>query len=277
MKTAGFRVVFAIVLSILAAVPAWAQLAPQNPAGVTMGHVHLAVKDVEAQKSFWTNIMGGKLVKNGPLELIEFPGVYIMLRQSDTATPPEGSILDHFGFVVKDMPGALAKWKAHNLKITPTENPNESYVWAPDGVRIEVYGVPNLPTPIQMNHLHFYASDVPGMQAFYMTVLGGTPGKRACIACVSKPRIIETVNVPGVNFSLSENKERLAPTKGRSLDHIGFEVKNLEAYVKNLQANGVKFDEPVRQVPNSNVKIAFLTDPWGTRIELTENLPPAGH
>jgi hypothetical protein len=33
-------------------------------------------------------------------------------------------------------------------------------------------------------------------------------------------------------------------------------------------------DSPVRQVPNSNVKIAFLTDPYGTYIELTEGLEP---
>ena len=128
-----------------------------------------------------------------------------------------------------------------------------------------------------MNHLHFYASDVSGMQAWYMRILGATPSKRFSVASVSKPRMIETVDVPGVNFSLSESKERLAPTKGRSLDHIGFEVKNLETHVRNLEANGIKFDEPVHQVPNSNIKVAFLTDPWGTRVELTENLPPAHH
>ena len=264
-----------LFLSILVAVPALAQLAPPNPEGVTLGHIHLAVKDVAAQKAFWIDIMGGRLIKNGELELIEFPGVYIMLRQSDDAVPPAGAILDHFGFVVKDMPAALAKWKANNLKISPTENPNEAYVWAPDGIRVEVYGVPRLPTPIQMNHLHYSTSDIPGMQAWYMRNLGATAGKRPCIACVSKPAIIETANIPGnVNLSLSGSKDQRAPTKDRAIDHIGFEVKNLDAYVKDLEANGIKMDEPVRQIPNSKLKIAFLTDPWGTRIELTENLAP---
>jgi hypothetical protein len=63
-----------------------------------------------------------------------------------------------------------------------------------------------------------------------------------------------------------------APTKGRSLDHIGFEVKNLDEFVPRLEALGIKLDSPPRQIPNSNVKAAFLTDPWGTYIELTENL-----
>ena len=64
------------------------------------------------------------------------------------------------------------------------------------------------------------------------------------------------------------------PTKGRSLDHIGFEVEDLEAFVASLEAKGIKIEAPIRQVPNTKVKIAFLTDPWGTYIELTEGLAP---
>lgn len=41
------------------------------------------------------------------------------------------------------MPAALARWKAANVTIEPTENPNE------------VYGEPALPTAISMNHIHF--------------------------------------------------------------------------------------------------------------------------
>src|SRR5262245_55663585 len=123
-----------LAFGVLCATPVFAQLVEPNQIGLRMGHVHLAVTDVEAQKQFWIGIMGGTLVKNGPLELIQFPGVYIMLRKVDKPVePPDGSIVNHFGFIVKDMPAALAKWKAANLKIDPTENPNEVYVHAPDG------------------------------------------------------------------------------------------------------------------------------------------------
>ena len=148
-----------LVLMLLSSAPAFAQLVEPNQVGLRMGHVHLAVKDVDAQKQFWIAIMGGTLVKNGPLELIQFPGVFIMLRKADAALePPAGSIVNHFGFIVKDMPAALAKWKAANLKIEPTENPNEVYVHAPDGIRLEVYGEPALPTPVSMNHIHYSAA-----------------------------------------------------------------------------------------------------------------------
>ena len=240
-----------------------------------MGHVHLAVKDVAAQKHFWTDIMGGTLVKNGPLELIEFPGVYIMLRQADPSGPPAGSVVDHFGFVVKDMPGSIAKWKANGLLVEQTgTNPNQSYVTAPDGIRLEVFGDPKLPVPVQMNHIHFFVpkQDVPAMQAWYAKTFGGVIGKRESVA---RPgNWMDCDDLPGVNLSMSISENRRAPTKGRSLDHIGFEVKNLEAFVKNLEAQGTKFDVALRQVPNSKTKVAFLTDPWGTYIELTEGLAP---
>ena len=49
---------------------------------------------------------------------------------------------------------------------------------------------------------------------------------------------------------------------------------NLEEFVKGLEARGIKIDAPIRQVPNTKLKVAFLSDPWGTYIELTEGLAP---
>jgi predicted enzyme related to lactoylglutathione lyase len=49
-------------------------------------------------------------------------------------------------------------------------------------------------------------------------------------------------------------------------------VKNLEAFTKNLEAQGVKLTGPYRQVPALGIAVAFFTDPWGTYIELTEGL-----
>src|SRR5580704_15742549 len=130
----------AVVLAVLLfALPALAQLASPNAQGVTMGHVHLYVKDVAAQTHFWVDIMGGKAVHNEKLSMIAFPGVFIILTQMDPGGPPAGSIVDHFGFVVRDMPGSVAKWKANNLKVEQA-NPNQGYVTAPDDIRLEVFG-----------------------------------------------------------------------------------------------------------------------------------------
>jgi catechol 2,3-dioxygenase-like lactoylglutathione lyase family enzyme len=264
----------ALALALFLVAPARAQLGERNQLGVRMGHVHLFVRDIDAHKMFWTSVLGGKLVRNGTLELIEFPGVYVVLTAADAPPPPAGSIVDHFGFIVKDMPAALARWKAAGVEIQPTENPNEVYLVAPDQVRVEVYGEPAVPTPISMNHIHFYPADIPAIKAWYVKVFGANPGRRPCIACLSQPRMIEAADMPGVNLSFSQSETQRLPTQGRAIDHIGFDVEDLDAFVGVLKMKGITLEGPVQQVPGTTVKIAFLKDPWGTRIELTEGLAP---
>jgi catechol 2,3-dioxygenase-like lactoylglutathione lyase family enzyme len=272
MKTCLCAGVVAFALAAFTATPAIAQLAPPNAKAVTVGHIHLAVTDVDAQRTFWTKVMGGTAVQHGPLSLIQFPGVFIMLRKAEPSAPPAGGVVNHFGFAVKDLPAEMARWKANNVKIDQAENPNQGYVNAPDGVRVEFFGDPTLTVPVKMDHIHWYGVDVPPMQAWYAGVFGGVPGTRARVA---RPGIIDTDFFPGgINLSFSPSDTVLAPIRGRSLDHIGFDVTNLDEFVKGLEAKGIKLDSGPRLVPGTNIKIAFLTDPWGTYIEITEKLSP---
>ena len=63
-----------------------------------------------------------------------------------------------------------------------------------------------------------------------------------------------------------------APTKGRSLDHIGFEVKNLEAFCKKLEAAGVTF---TGESWDSGVcHGAVFTDPDGNGLALHHRYEP---
>ena len=92
------------------------------------------------------------------------------------------------------------------------------------------------------------------------------------VANLRKPRRrYDAVDLPGININISGVAEAQAPTRGRMLDHIGFEVKNLEAFCRELEAHGIKLDRPYGKLP-SGFGLAFLTDPWGTYVELTEGL-----
>src|ERR1700730_4014359 len=83
-------------VAMLLPVASWAQLYPPNDMGVTMGHVHLMVRDVEANKKFWS-ILGGVPLKIDETEVMKFPGVFVFLTpghaQPTPAPPKEITVL----------------------------------------------------------------------------------------------------------------------------------------------------------------------------------------
>lgn len=78
------------------------------------------------------------------------------------------------------------------------------------------------------------------------------------------PGIIDCDYFARFHLSYSPTDTRRAATKGRGIDHIGFDVRSLDEIEKVLTAQGLKFDAPPRQIPNTHTRVAFLTDPWGT-------------
>jgi lactoylglutathione lyase len=65
------------------------------------------------------------------------------------------------------------------------------------------------------------------------------------------------------------------PSTGSALDHIGFSVADLDATMKDFEASGVKVVNPVRDVQGL-FKLAFVEDPWGTRIEVVQDAEKLG-
>lgn len=241
-----------------------AQLAPPNEMGVSLGHLHLNVHDVQANKSLFVSMGGTALPKLADFEVIKFPGVLILLRQQDPTGPSVGSVVNHVGFLVPNVAQSMAKWKAAGLKTENGTSAQQGYVITPEGLRIEILEDATMTVPIKMHHIHFFVDQaaIPEMQAWYAKTFGAKPGKRGNF---------EADDVPGVNLTFAPSSTPVAPTKGRVLDHIGFEVVNLEAFCKKLEASGIKLDRPYTKNPNG-LALAFITDPWGTNIELNEGL-----
>lgn len=225
-----------------------------------MGHLHLNVRDPAAHRAFWITL-GGKPVKFGSMEVILFPDVLVLFQKAEPTGGTDGSVVGHVGFRVKDLHASLDKWRAAGLKILPGASPHQAYVIAPDEIKVEITEDASMEVPIANHHIHFYTASVDETKAWYVKMFGAKPGKRGPF---------EAADLPGVNLTFSQATGPVAGTKGRALDHIGFEVKDLEAFCKKLEAAGVKFDVPYRKIPSLDLAIAFLTDPWGTYIELTE-------
>src|SRR6059036_233048 len=267
MKTALTTTAFAALLLAIGAGPAAAQPAPFNEVGVTMGHWHIISKDVEANKKIFLG-MGGKLLA-GPAPVMMFPHVYINLSlgQEKGEGGSQGSVVNHVGFIVNNVQERVAQWKAAGVAVLPGGNNrlDQAFVETPDGVRIEILEDKTQSMPVRNEHVHFFLpeNEIPKAQAWYAKTFGGKPGTRN-----NGP----VVDLPGVQLRFNKADAKQAPTRGRVLDHIGFDVKDHEAFVKKIQAEGIKLDEPVRKSPTGST-ITYITDPWGTRIEIVQRAP----
>jgi catechol 2,3-dioxygenase-like lactoylglutathione lyase family enzyme len=266
MKTTVFAAL--VFASTLTAGTAGAQPAPFNEAGVTMGHWHIVSKDVEANKKLFLG-MGGKLFMVGGNPLMMFPGVYINLNLGTEKGEggSQGSVVNHVGFIVNNVQEQVAKWKAAGVTVLPGTNNrlDQAYVETPDGVRIEILEDKTQSMPIRNEHVHFWLqeSEIPKAQAWYVKTFGGIAGVR---------NNAPVVDLPGVQLRFAKADAKQVPTRGRILDHIGFDVKDHAAFVKKIVAEGITLDEPPRKVPNGS-SITYITDPWGTRIEIIERAP----
>ena len=266
MKRIGF--VALLCAFTLVAGTAAAQPAPYNDVGVTMGHWHIASKDVEANKKLFL-AMGGKLFMPGGNPLIMFPGLYINLVLQDEKGDGEtvGSVVNHVGFIVDNVQKRVAQWKAAGVQVLPGGNNrlDQAFVVTPDGVRIEILEDKAQSVPIRHEHVHLSvpAAEVPKAQAWYAKTFGGKPGTR---------NNAPVVDLPGVQVRFATADKAQAPTRGRVLDHIGFDVNDHAAFIKKLTAEGIKLDEPVRKSPTGST-ITYITDPWGTRIEIVQRAP----
>ena len=262
-----------LFVSTLAAGTAAAQPAPVNQAGVTMGHWHIASKDVEANKKLFL-AMGGKLYMPGGQPLIMFPGLYIglVLGNEKGEGGTVGSVVNHVGFIVDNVQQRVAQWKAAGVTVLPGgalptggNRLDQAYVETPDGVRMEILEDKTQTVPIRNEHIRLAlpAAEIPKAQAWYAKTFGGQTATR---------NNAPVVNLPGVQIRFNAADTKQAPTRGRVLDHFGFDVNDHAAFVKRLEAEGIKLDQPVGKGATGNT-ITYITDPWGTRIEIVQRLP----
>jgi catechol 2,3-dioxygenase-like lactoylglutathione lyase family enzyme len=267
-----------------AAAPAGAQLAAAKDGPVVYGHHHLTVSDVAAHRKFWVDGLGGTAAKLGTTEAVKFHNLIVLLRQGTPTGGTKGTTVNHVGFTVPDVRAVLARVRAAGFAdVTQAEAPSTSkvvdgvatnaagtstiaYVMAPDDVKVELTEVKGQQPAITLHHIHYYTQQVDAMKAWYVQTLGAKGGMRGTF---------QAADLPGVNLTFSPSPEAVVGTKGRSLDHVGFEVKDLEAFCRKLEAAGVTFDRPYTKVAALGIGIAFFTDPFGTYIELTEGLDAA--
>jgi len=245
------------------------------------GHHHFNVTDAGAQARFFADTIGGIRAGTGAAgdEAIGFPNALIVLHRQPPTGGTKGTTVNHLAFGVPDIRRMVKQVERAGYPIvTRAELPESfevvddlcymadqatfvAFTMAPDETKIEFIEVPAQASAIALHHLHFAGPSVPDMKAWYVKALEATPGKRGNF---------EAADLPCVNLTYSPSPAPVVGTRGRALDRIGFEVKGLDAWCRRLASIGITVDRPAARDPG--LASAFVTDPWGTCIELTEGL-----
>ena len=273
MKHVSFAALVVGVIGLGFVSATHAQLFPAGDELMTMGHVLLNVSEVAPHRDFWTSQFDAKPVKVGTLEGITIPGVVVLFRVQPRTGPSEGTTINHMGLKLKKLSDFTARFDKAGLKYDPPrigrEKTPQTYVNGPDTFRMELVEDSTLPAPVVSHHLHYWLEHPADVKKWYVQKLLLKPTMRGPY---------DSGDVPGMNLTLAplgSQKVPGVPTRGRLMDSIGFDVRDLKAYVEKIKANGATFDVPYGRDPELGLMSATVTDPWGVTIRLTEGLNKA--
>lgn len=262
--------VLAVMLLVTAPGASSAQVLSAKDGPIVYGHHHLNVGNIEEHKKFWIEALGGvpANVEGFPGDVVKFPGVLVMLRQQKPTGGTKGTSVSNIGFQVPNlqaMVARLSKMGYPSMMQSATANMPvpSAMVMGPDQIAIEIDENKGQAQPISLHHVQLFTPDVAATQAWYVKVFGARPGKSGAL---------EAAGLPGVTLRFAKSEGPVTTTTGAALDHLGFEIDNLKAFVDALEAKGVKPSRPYAAFGAFKLGFTFITDPWGTSIELNEGL-----
>lgn len=229
-----------------------------------MGHIHVMLPDISGARRAFLALGGAYTRDLGRFEIIPFPGAYVLLSRADSSGGSAASTVSSVSFRVQSLAESLAMCEAAGVKVSNFAIGSGCWVTFPGDVLIELLEFPDMADPVQFSAVNFLSDAAEVSAHWYRGLLGGVltrPG----------PEMV-AVEIPGAQLRFTRADRSGLPTKGRCLDHIGFEVNNLEELYRTWAAAGVEFEAPPRVAPNGITRVAFCSDPVGTRIELTEKI-----
>jgi predicted enzyme related to lactoylglutathione lyase len=254
---------------------------------VTYSHHHLHVGDLAAHRRFWVDGLGGTASDRlAGAETVRMAGALVLLDAKRNSGGTKGTTVNHIGLQVPDLREAVGRVKAAGFPMVTREEitavPPEAVkddmafnpfmetlvamTMGPEGMKVELVENPALRVPIAIHHVHFFNPAQQQMRDWYVAMFGASPGSRGKFL---------TAELPGVSLTVSASQQPVVGTRGRVIDHIGFNVSRLDELTRKLQSAGAALQASDPRLEAIGVHSAFVTDPWGTSVELTEGLEQA--
>lgn len=263
-------------------------------------HLHLNVTDPIAAINFYTSKFDCEKRRfEGLTDAVWAQKSWILFNK--VSEPPAWhltSAIWHFGWGAEDMKSTYQKQLNSGTKFyTPLSDISDlarqlgfyyAYVDGPDHAMIEL----NTANHHHFGHVHLFSADPVAAGLWYMKYFGAERRGDNTKPPSREPRLykgfqvgpamslmMDNVNIIIYPVQLSKQSypdqwngvDEISPSKGRTVDHLGFAVDNLAEVLTKLQADGVKVTDPIRSIPGKNFKYAFIEGPDKIRIELVED------
>jgi catechol 2,3-dioxygenase-like lactoylglutathione lyase family enzyme len=261
-------------------------------------HLHLNTTDPPAAIEFYTSRFDCERARfDGRLDAVWAQKSWLLFNKVKSPPPWElTSAVWHMGWGAEDMKAAYQRQLDLKTKFfaplthVPEFGANFYYAYAesPDRALIEL----NSASHHHFGHLHLFSEDPVGAGEWYMKHLGLARRGRATTPPSREPRFIRGFQIgpamslmaDNVNIIIypvqyskqaylehwSNGQTRLGSTKGRVIDHVAFSVDDLAGTLARLKKDGVKVTDPIRPIPGTKVKSAFVEGPDLIRLELVE-------
>ena len=235
------------------------------------GHIHLTTTDSEAAAHWYAKHFGGKPTGFGgatgegvKIDRAMISGIgVIMFEKKPGFEGSVGTAVDHIGFSMEDIPAKAEALVADGAtmigKPINMGGMDIAFITDPWGTKIELIDDPETRG---VHHIHLHTPNVEETLDWYEAAFGGERTKFK--------NLLPSLKYGQVWLIAQKSNKELAPTKGRAMDHLGWNFPDLDEAAEDLKAKGVNFTLDPR--PYKNIKIAFVDGPDGVRIELVE--PP---
>jgi lactoylglutathione lyase len=129
---------------------------------------------------------------------------------------------------------------------------------------------------MRFTHTALNVRDLDESMRFYAEAFGLTPAGRRKIP-ENRAEIGNLIDpATGIRIELTRWEAKGPPATGEELDHLGFEVGDLDLALARAKAAGAKVAREPYTLKGSTHRIAFVTDPNDIWIELVEHVEGRG-
>ena len=256
------------VVFVLCAYPVVAQFAEPNDRGVSFGHMHVVVEDLELHRRLWPELFGAELVEKQGYTAVRIDDALIFFRDAEPTATSAETALDHFGITVRDLTGVLSKWRALGYQVdsekTDANGSDLAYITMPGGIRLALLEDPTQSASAAMGHVQLVTPISEELMAWYAERFGVTTDPQDDGSHIA--------SIPGSELRFEKSEKDRLPTDGAAIDHIGFEVLEWDAFIASLQEFDIQFEFGPVYIESLDLWVAFFNDPAGVLVEITHGL-----